>query len=303
MEEFRLIINEKRKGFIKPLLKWAGGKSQIAPLLLSEYINKSYPLRSEFSTFYEPFVGSGIISFNCNFKRIVLGDKNTRLMLFYKEVRDRPEKLFRKINIYKDEFNSHRGDSQKSYYLELRNEFNEINAATNSGVKLSALFWILNKTGFNGMYRETKRGTFNIPYGSRPCPDIILDNVLNVSRILKKSILRRSDFERVCSDAKKGDFIYLDPPYLPSSETASFNSYLRNGFGIKEHKRLRKMMERLSLSGVSIVMSNSDSKLTRSIYSNMDGFSIKTVNVQRLISGKSCGRVKIKEIIMSNLVS
>jgi len=291
-------------GFVNPLIKWAGGKRRLLEILMPKYITPSF---SETATFYEPFAGSGVVSLNCGFNKIVMGDKNTRLMIFYEEVRDRPVKLHSKIITYKKQFEMrHELKAKEIYYYRLRDEFNsigitKIETAKNSGIKLSALFWILNKTDFNGMYRETKNGEFNIPFGQRELPPLNYEDIDAVSIILNRSSLRQGDFAEICRDVQKGDVVYLDPPYLPISKTASFSTYLGKGFDIKEHQRLKKMMTNLSEKGANVILSNSDCDLTRKIYKGMPGFKIDVVDVRRLISGNKKGRKIVKEIIMSNV--
>ena len=298
VQDYKNNANTREPSFINSPLKWAGGKKRLLNHLIYDYIYP-YSQINPNATFYEPFLGSGTVAFNSGFKKMVLGDKNPRLMIFYKEIRDRPEKVLTKILKYQKIYT--KTTNKEQYYYQLRNEFNNIHITKNSGVKLSALFWILNKTGFNGMYRETKEGKFNIPFGKRPCPSPKIETFMQISNILKNSEVKRGDFENICQKIKKGDIIYLDPPYIPISKTASFNTYLKNGFNINDQKRLKRFMKKMNENGVKIIMSNSDCKLTRDIYGKMKNFHTNTIKVQRLISGKSKGRTKIQEIIMTNL--
>ena len=230
---------------------------------------------------------------------MILNDKNIKLMNFHDQVKKRPEKLHRKIIKYVEQYK--KTDNQENFYYETREAYNKLTLATdNNGLTHASLFWFLNKTCFNGMYRETRRGDFNIPFGKRDCPVPDLKDFMDVSLALKNCLLYHKPFDVICEMAKQGDIVYLDPPYIPVSKTAGFSSYLRYGFGIDDHKKLCKIMNQLSNLGVYVVMSNSDCDATRDIYGDLIGFNLIQVETQRLISGKSRGRGKITELIISN---
>jgi len=297
MDDFiEKLENNQNSHIQKPLLKWAGGKTQILSYLiplLKQNISTN-------TTYIEPFLGSGSVAIALNAPRMILNDKNEKLINFHEQVRLNPKILYEEIQQLINRHNKCK--DMAGFYYTIRKEYNALELKDEKTKLLSAsMFWFLNKTGFNGMYRETKNGDFNIPFGDRKCPSLDFENVMAVSKIFKKCIFFYKSFEEICVMAKKGDIIYLDPPYIPLSKTSSFNGYLKNGFELKLHQKLCKIMNELELSGVNVVMSNSDCDLTRKTYSNLNEFNFKTIDVRRFISGKAKGRRKITELIITNV--
>ena len=281
-----------------PILKWVGGKQRLIPSIVPKYI--SHGLLSKDQTYFEPFMGSGAIGFYCNFPNMVFGDKNEKLINFYREVRDRTDKLHRKIQKCVDEYDE--SENKEACYYRLRSEFNSVKPNGYNKIRWAALFWVLNKTCFNGMYRETKSGHFNIPYGKRNSPRPKTANFKKIANILQTSQLIYDDFEGTCKTAKDGDLVYFDPPYLPLSATSSFSTYLKDGFGGAEHEKLKTFIENLHSKNVKVVLSNSNSPVTKEIYGSMNGFTTKHIEARRLVSGKTIGRTMVKEVIITNIV-
>ena len=156
MEEFVECIKESNIK-VRPLLKWAGGKSKLLPLIL--------PFLGQ-GDYLEPFLGSGAVAFAVQSNKMILNDKNIKLMNFYEQVKNRPEKLHRKIVKYASSFNC--APDKEVFFYETRAYYNDLTMVEyNNGLTHASLFWVINKTCFNGMYRETKGGDFNIPYGKR----------------------------------------------------------------------------------------------------------------------------------------
>jgi len=300
MDFFDSVQNESENSVSKPILKWVGGKQRIVPVIIPKYINKD--MLDGGNSYFEPFLGSGAIAFHCGFDKMIIGDKNKKLINFYNVVRDEPNKFCRKLEGYiKDYEKCCNRKEQEVYYYERREDFNSITTHKYSKIKSAALFWFLNKTGFNGMYREDKKGNYNIPFGQRNCPSANMKTFGRVSEILQKATLLSGDFEMICGTAKTGDLVYLDPPYIPLSNTASFSTYLKGGFGPEEQKRLRRMMKKLSTDGVRVVASNSDCESTHEIYGKLKDFRIEKIKVRRLVSGKNEGRKVINEVIITNV--
>ncbi len=276
------------------ILKWAGGKKKLIPQIMN-LISKCY----KNSTYYEPFLGSGAIAFSCTFEKMVLGDKNEKLMGFYESIKNNPQMLIDLINSMCDDFNF--VNNKLSFFNDMKNEFNSKN---DDNLKKSALFWFLNRAGFNGMYRENKNGEYNIPFAQitkikKPDPS----DFLYVSSILnsKDCTIKTGCYTETCKEIKPGDILYLDPPYIPLTITASFSSYTKEDFEINDHLNLKMFIEKNSSNGVNIILSNSNSPKTIEIYGNMNNFKIEEVEVTRLISGQSKGRGKIKELIIHNI--
>jgi len=284
---------------IPTIIKWAGSKSRL--------LEKIYPFLKGAKNFtddnfyIEPFAGSLSVALSIRKKKMILNDKNLKLINFFEQVRDKPEKLVKKINkIISD---SEKYTNKADFYHEIRNLYNNLILSKGNAITVAAIFWYLNKTGFNGMYRETSKGKFNTSFGKRICPTPNFKLFMDVSCALKNVILLHKPFEPVCSMAEKNDIVYIDPPYLPVSRTSSFSSYLRYGFGIENHKRLCLKMKEMNDLGVYVVMSNSFGKMTEEIYSCLkeSGFMFHEIEAMRVISGDKKGRGKIKELIITNI--
>jgi len=287
-EKFSLLSGEKYS-----LIKWVGGKKKLLKPI-TNLIAKNY---SDDITYYEPFLGSGAIAFSCNFNRMVIGDKNRKLINFYESIRENHKELFNSIINLCHQFNI--SENKLDFFNDIKRQFN----LPTDLLRQSSMFWFLNKAGFNGMYRENGKGEYNIPFAQIKKlnnPDI--DDFLHISNILKGCILKCGDYRSNCEGVKSKDIVYLDPPYIPISLTSSFTSYTNDDFALKDHKILKEFIEKISSNGVYVILSNSNSEKTREIYGNMSGFKIEEVDVTRLISGQNKGRGKIKELIIHNVV-
>lgn len=283
----------------KPLLKWTGGKSRLLDSIVPTFLNKS--MLGKNKKYIEPFAGSCSVAFYLNCDKMILNDKNIKLMNFYTQVKTRPDKLYRKINKLVDAYKlSSSKKKQEAFFYKVRDSYNGLCLTEGNGLVHASLFWFINKTCFNGMYREKKDGAYNIPFGKRDCPEPKLDNFLSVSEILQKCELYHKPFEAICEMAEPYDVVYLDPPYIPVSKTSSFSGYLRYGFDENDHKRLCKIMQTLSDNNVTVVLSNSSCQSTLDIYGGLVGFHHYKVEVHRTVSGTNKGRGKIKELIITN---
>ncbi len=273
---------------LRPLVKWAGGKRQLLPELMS----RTPP---HWNVYYEPFVGGGALLVEL-YNRGVLGkatisDLNEELINLYTVVRDKPDELIEALK--NDEFKNDR-----STYLKLRKRFNEIMGKPEYRVERAALFIYLNRHGYNGLWRVNSKGEFNVPFGryknpSMPSPQLIFE----FSRMLRNVEVLNVDFEEVVSKASKGDFVYFDPPYQPVSETANFTDYTSDGFDYSEQKRLAKVCRELTDRGVYVMVSNSYTQEVLDLY---EGFYVHTVKANRFINSKADRRKGISEVIITN---
>ncbi|MFH2020251.1 MAG: DNA adenine methylase [archaeon] len=268
-------------------IKWAGGKEK----LLSQF--KPF-LPKKLETYYEPFLGGGAVFFFVSQivkpKKIVLSDVNHLLIELYKNVKEDPDQLIQLLQVHKE--NHLVGKSE--YYYKMRDKFNQLQ----NTIKKSALFLFLNKTCFNGLYRENSKGEFNVPIGSYKNPSIYNpDDIKRASRLLKNVELIEQDFEKILPLVKRGDFVYMDPPYHPVSETSSFTSYSKDDFGVEDQKRLAEFCRKLNKKGVQFMLSNSDTELIKKLYSE---FKIHIVTVRRLISADKSKRNMINEVVVTN---
>ncbi|HYQ17917.1 MAG TPA: Dam family site-specific DNA-(adenine-N6)-methyltransferase, partial [Polyangiaceae bacterium] len=191
---------------LRPILKWAGGKRSLVPRILKE-------LPEQIDTYYEPFVGGAAVFLALaeekRFRRAVITDKNAQLIELYEVVRDDLGKLLKKL----EELQHH--TSEDDYY--------EIRASkSRSKIERAARLIYLNKTGYNGLYRVNSKGGFNVPYGRYKRPKIYDPERLAAASVALQDVtIRVADFDESCSEAKRGDAVYLDPPYLPLSKTSS----------------------------------------------------------------------------------
>ena len=270
----------------KPFLKWAGGKTQLLGHLL-----EAFP--TSVRTYYEPFIGGGAVFFALamqkRFERAVINDWNQELVDCYKSVRDFPDELLSQLGRLK-------------YSREVFNELKKIPPEKFSPVRRAARMIYLNKTGFNGLYRVNKAGTFNVPFGKFATPPRIFDeaNILGCSQILNHYVkILATDFATVCEDASKGDLVYFDPPYVPVNPTSDFTSYTSKGFGLKDQERLVRLFQSLARRGVAVVASNSDTPTVRNLYND---FEIREVQARRNINSKGDKRGPVGELlIVANL--
>ena len=263
---------------IQPLIKWAGGKQR----LLTVY-RKLFP--KEFKNYHEPFLGSGAVFFYLRPKKAVLIDKNEELINFYRVVRDFPEELMELVLSYK---------VSKEFYYEIRSlnprELNEIQRA--------ARFLYLNKTAYNGLWRVNSKGEFNVPFGRyKKVKFFDRDNLLRASELLKRATIICGDFEEVLNYVNKGDFVYMDPPYYPLSETSNFSNYTSDGFSKEDHIRVYNTFKKLDEVGCFVMLSNSDTEFIRNLFKD---YSIIEVKAPRFINCKAEGRKPITELVIRN---
>ena len=281
---------------IRPFLKWVGGKRKLIPQLEVKF--PDYIKNNEF-TYVEPFLGGGAMFFylisKYSIKKAYLNDLNDKLIDCYKNIRDHGDNLVRQLKkLEKDYYSS---KDKKLFYLDRREEFNNLS----SSVKKSALLIFLNKTGFNGMYRENSKGEFNIPFGKMNNPAICNEeSIVNVSNILNNNdvVFSSKSFEDVLID-EKNVFYYLDPPYRPISKTSDFTSYTSNKFDDELQLKLKDYCEDIHTNKGLFMQSNSYS--TDSFFQNLySKFNIDNINVTRTISADGTKREKIKEIVILN---
>lgn len=272
---------------IKPFVKWAGGKNGLINSLIS-FIPKN------FNSYFEPFVGGGALFFYLkninilNSKKIYLNDKNTELINAYKQIKINPNKLLEELEILK---NNH----SKEYFYKIRNLDRDFDFYSLSEVFRAARFIYLNKTCFNGLCRYNAKGNFNTPIGSYKNPKIYdKDLIFSVYDVLKNVSITNKDFEVVSLKAKKGDFVYFDPPYYPLNKTSSFVSYTDN-FSANEQIRLYKLFKMLDCEGIKVLQSNSNTDFIKELYKD---FEIIEVISKRAINCKGDKRGKITELII-----
>lgn len=257
-----------------------GGKARLAPRLLP-----SVPAFGPNATYYEPFLGAGSMFFSVMPSRAVLADQNEALIECFLRVRDRPDLVWRHLRPMIP------CQDRDSYY-ELRSEFNE----SKHSYRRAALFIYLNKTCFNGIWRVSLTGRFNVPYGVKSAPGFPSRiDLIECSKALARSRLEVGDFESTVEGAKRGDFVYLDPPYLPLSSTAFFRHYTSTRFTPEDHERVALVVADLAARGVNVMVTEGDSELVRKWYRD---FNVQEVDVRRSVSCNA-QRLDARELIIT----
>ena len=274
----------------RPILKWVGGKGQLADELL-KFIPK------KFNAYYEPFVGGGALFFalyNRGLladKHIVLSDINQELISTYEAVRDNVNLIITTLSYGGSSFKNDRAS------FEFVRSARYLYRATAKHVRAARMIY-LNKTCYNGLYRVNKKGEFNVPFGKYKNPTICDEvNLRAVSGALQNVGLLCQSFKGVFLTAEKNDFVYFDPPYYPISKTANFTAYARGCFPESEQIALRAIFGELTQRGVKAMLSNSDTPFIRETY---EGYNIHQVFSSRRINSKGSGRGKISELIICN---
>jgi len=275
---------------MKPLLKWAGGKRHIADELFSYF-----PVDWNKGTYIEPFIGGGAMFLFLAPERALIADLNIRLFGFYSHIKNSPDEVFNGIFEISKSFNESPLENKKDFYLELRSKYNSSEV---SSVESAILLYSLNKLCFNGLYRENSKGFFNVPFGQKKSfPALERQDFESASTLLQNATVSNSDFEGTLSHAVAGDFVYLDPPYIPIDATSSFTSYHADGFGLSDQARLAQRMIELKESNIKAMCSNSDTPLSREVYGNLN---IKTIQAPRMVSARASGRGSVSELVITN---
>ena len=267
----------------RPFLKWVGGKTQ----LLSELCAR---VPEDYNRYFEPFVGGGALFFALKPKRAVLGDLNGELIGAYTVVRDRLPELVEFLAEHRYE---------KNYFYSLR----AVDPETLSAPEAAARTIYLNRTGFNGLYRVNSSGRFNVPFGRYKNPLICdYENLSACSACLDSTELQVGTFLQVLASATDGDFVYLDPPYVPSSKTANFTGYIPGGFRHESQQELADLLVDLDRRGVRFLLSNAGTEESRALYRTLPipDLHIDTVQAKRSVNCRTNGRGKVDEILVRN---
>ena len=281
----KLAINQKPR----PFIKWAGGKTRVVNQIL-----EFFP--AEFDAYFEPFLGGGSLYFAIAPQKGNLNDMNHALISAYINIRDRCDALISELSRLQEEYYQLPTlETKQTYYYERRNEYNGLSLRS---IRKSSLFIFLNKTCFNGMYRENTQGQYNIPFGKHMRPSICdVANLLAVSEVLKQINISCGSYELSLGNAKAGDFIYFDPPYAPINPTSKFTQYQAGGFTDKDQKKLRDLFRELSARGCYVMQSNSTAESIAELYSD---FYINKITVARSINSTGTKRGKIEEVLITN---
>lgn len=290
----------------KPFLKWAGGKTQLLPTIDS-YLPEKFR-QEERVTYIEPFVGGGAMLFFMlqkypNIKKAIINDINPHLITTYRVIRDTPLLLIEVLADIQSEYrNLSEYDSQKEYYLNIRNKFN---TEVLNNVEESAYMIFLNRTCFNGLYRENSKGGFNVPFGKYPNPTICDEPlIISDSKLLQSVEILNGDFSQTKNYIDGYTFFYFDPPYRPLDATSSFNSYVKESFDDNEQKRLHDYFVEISANGCYGLLSNSDGRGRNEADIFFDelykDFTIERVYAKRCINANASKRGVLTELLIRN---
>lgn len=264
----------------RPFLKWAGGKGR----LLSQYAPY---LPQQFATYYEPFCGGGAVFFHLAPHRAVLSDINPEIINVYICVRDAVEAVIALLQ-------EHAAAHTREYYYTVR----DYDVAELSPVARAARLIYLNRTCYNGLYRENAKGIFNVPMGAYTHPNICQKETLrSASDALQSTQITHASFDHVLNSATSDDLVYFDPPYHPRNQTSNFTQYSRFAFQEAEQRHLQDVFGMLAKRGIRAMVSNSDTELIHEIY---QGYRIITVEARRAINVQREGRGKINEVLVFN---
>ena len=290
----------------KPFLKWVGGKTQIIDSIISK-------LPKETNNYHELFVGGGSVLFAIlslqKHNKILIKDKiyaydiNVNLINMYKNVQNNKDELYKILKSYYDKYDSITGSiinrkpktieeaqtSKESYYYWLRDRYNNIDKNT---VECSALFILINKICFRGMYREGPNG-YNVPYGHyKKTPSLISKNELDdISSLIKDVVFKHNGFIESINNVKDGDFVYLDPPYAPEN-SKSFVGYVEGGFNLKTHESL--FAEIKKIENIKFIMSNAKVDIVTNSFKD---YNCEDIVARRAINSKNPGSTTTEVVI------
>jgi DNA adenine methylase len=263
-----------------PFLKWAGGKRQLLPQLLSH-------VPAHYRTYHEPFIGGGALFFHLAPTKAHISDANLRLIRTYRGVRDHVEEVIELLGKMQGR--------DRAYFDHVRDQAVDTYI---SDATVAAWLIYLNKAGFNGIYRVNQAGKFNVPFGKDESA-IVCDpkRLRECSMVLQAPAvtITHQDFYKAAERVEEGDFVYFDPPYVPLSETSSFAAYTADGFGPEDQECLRDVAFDLQRRGAYVLISNSDCPEVRTLYA---GAEIVEVEASRAVNSKASGRGKVGELLI-----
>ncbi len=272
-----------------PLVKWVGGKRKILPELVKR-------LPAKLDRYFEPFAGGAALFFHLAPQRALLGDANADLMDMYRAVASDPDLVIEKLRGMAGEHASKAYTQDGGYYYFVRENWNQHRGAWPIWSS-AASFLYLNRTCYNGLYRTNKAGKFNAPVGRYTNPTICdPQRIASCAQVLAQAELWTGGYQTTTCDARRGDFVYFDPPYVPAKAGSNFTGYTAGGFGEQDHRELADLARSLVDRGVQVMLSNADVPLVRRLYK---GFKIDRVRVARSINSRGDKRGKVGEVIIT----
>ncbi|MCK4578679.1 MAG: Dam family site-specific DNA-(adenine-N6)-methyltransferase [Candidatus Marinimicrobia bacterium] len=266
---------------IKPILRWAGGKSKIVQYLI-DFLPDDIAERR----YVEPFLGAASLFLTVQPENSIISDLNAHLMNCYKCVAEKPKLVYMYVR-------QHAARTNESYYYKVREVYNN----SHFSAAQAARFIYLNKTCFNGIFRVNLKGVFNVPYGHKEPPALPTEShLIELSKLLARAQMMTGSYTEILSEAKQGDFFYLDPPYPPLNGTSFFQHYTPDRFSSADQQKLANKISEIDRAGSRFLLSNADIPLIRSLYRQ---YNIRNMNVRRWVSSKSI-KHNVSELIITN---
>ena len=264
----------------KPILKWAGGKTQ----MLSELLPKVPP---SYGRYIEPFFGGGALFFALQPEKAIVADSNPELINMYRQVAEHVDDVISYLKNYEN--------TSEMFY-----SVRSLDWETLPKAEAAARTIYLNKTCYNGLFRVNSSGQFNAPWGRYKNPNISgADNIRAMSAYLNRArvTIKCGDYREALKGIRKGAFVYFDPPYMPLSSSSSFTGYTASGFGEAEQIELKRQCDLLDKRGIKFLLSNSCCEFIENLYS---GYTIERVSAKRAINAKADKRGAIDEVLVRN---
>ena len=260
-----------------PVCKWSGGKRQLLPHLIA-----SRP--PQWNRYLEPFVGGGALFFALGQPDSYISDTNSELMNMYRVLRDNVDALIEHLG---------RHHNESSHYYAVRAQ----NPAHLSPLERASRLLFLLRVCYNGLWRENAAGQMNTPFGRYKNPDIVQEKILRAAHlVLQTATIVEADYQQAAQVAGPGDWVYLDPPYVPVSKTANFTSYTAHGFNWADQELMADMVRELGGRGVFVMTSNADVPAIHDLYR---GLYIQVVPARRAINSNPTKRSGVTEVIVT----
>lgn len=273
---------------VSPILKWVGGKRQLLDVII--------PLIPKYSTYYEPFVGGGAVLFSLQPKKAVINDSNGELINVYNIIKNNPEELINKLQ-------EHKKNNTEDYFYEIRALDRDKNTYEQlTDVDRAARVIYLNKTCYNGLFRVNNAGEFNTPWGRYKNPNIVNETTIKaLNKYFNSSNIKilEGNYTECLKSIRKGAFVYLDPPYMPISNSSSFTGYTSDGFNEEEQLKLKELCDNLDSKGIKFLLSNSSCPFIEDLYKN---YIIEKVPAKRMVNSISSKRGFVDEVLVRNYV-
>lgn len=268
----------------KPFLRWAGGKTWLTKKII-DYLPK------EINNYHEPFLGGGAIfiylkSYNLIQGTSFLSDSNQELINSYQQLKLDP-------NIIIDRLKKLKNTEDEYYRIRSTTPYSEVNQAVR--------FIYLNKTSFNGLYRVNKNGQYNVPYGYKKSNNLYdFENLTNVSSLLDNTVsITTSDFFNCIENVRKGDLVFLDPPYTVAHDNNGFIQYNQKIFSWADQERLLTLIKEIENKEAYYILTNAAHFSIRDLFSVV-GQRFK-IDRSSTIGGKGATRAKVNEYLFSNI--